>query len=236
MEIKIVENVLKLNDEIAQLNRETLQNAGVKCINIIGSPGSGKTRLLERTLERLKNEMNIAVLTGDLATTRDAKRLSIHCENIAQINTGKSCHLDANQIRQGLSSFNLDELDLLIIENVGNLICPVGFDLGQDAKIGMFSVPEGDDKPAKHPYIVLEAQLLILNKIDLMPYVQFDSQVFYNDLHSICEGVPLIELSAETGAGLDLWLRWLRELVSSSPVLGKKDISASTVEAADNTR
>ena len=131
---------------------------------------------------------------------------------MAQINTGKGCHLDANQVRRGMDGLPLPDLDLLFVENVGNLICPVGFDVGQDAKVGIFSVAEGDDKPAKHPYLVLEAATVLLTKIDLEPHVPFDPMAFERDLRSIREDVPLLRLSALTGEGLDTWLDWLRRL------------------------
>lgn len=213
MQIQVVQNVLKLNDEIAALNRRALADAGVACLNIIGSPGSGKTSLLEVTLERLRPELRIGVITGDIATTRDAERLVRFCDQVTQINTGGSCHLDANQVRQGMANLRLDGLDLLIIENVGNLICPVGFDLGQRAKIGLFSVPEGSDKPAKHPRIVLEADLLLLTKTDLLPYVPFDRQGFLADLRAIRDSAPLLELSVVTGEGFDDWLAWIAAFV-----------------------
>jgi hydrogenase nickel incorporation protein HypB len=209
MEIDVVQNVLKLNDEVAALNRQVLRDSNVRCLNLMGSPGAGKTLLLEKTLAGLDG-LEVGVITGDLTTTRDAERLSKHCRKVTQINTGKGCHLDANQVRQGLSSMPLAELDLLIIENVGNLICPVGFDLGQDAKVGLFSVPEGDDKPAKHPYIVVEAALLILNKMDLLPYVPFDMDVFDADIRRLREDVEVMKLSAANGEGLEPWLDWLR--------------------------
>jgi hydrogenase nickel incorporation protein HypB len=157
--------------------------------------------------------LKIAVLVGDLTTTRDAERMAKHCDLVRQINTGKGCHLNANQIRQGMASLPVETLDLLIVENVGNLICPAGMDVGQDAKIGMFSVTEGDDKPAKHPYIVLESQLLLLNKIDLLPYVPFDSDAFVKDVHSVREDVPIVNVSAHTGEGVEDWFDWLRKLV-----------------------
>lgn len=214
MEIKVVQNVLKLNDEMAALNRRALADAGVACLNIMGSPGCGKTALLEATLPRLRPDLRIGIITGDIATTRDAERLANFCDAVTQINTGGSCHLDANQVRQGLANLNLSALDLVIIENVGNLICPVGFDLGQGAKVGLFSVPEGADKPAKHPRIVLEADLLVLTKTDLLPYVPFDQAVFNADLRSLREDVPLIETSVVTGLGLDAWCDWVREFAT----------------------
>ena len=218
MEIPVVQNVLKLNDEIAQLNRATFSEAGVCCLNLIGSPGCGKTTLLEKTLAALEDSLCIGVLAGDLTTTRDAQRMSRHCRHVSQINTGKGCHLDANQVRQGVHTLPIHELDLLFIENVGNLICPVGFDLGQDAKIGMFSVTDGDDKPAKHPYLVLEAGLVVLNKLDLLPYVPFSMSVFKRDLAAISSDVPLVTTSAMTGEGLDCWFDWLGQFAGSSGI------------------
>ena len=213
MKVPVIENVLKLNDEVAELNRQELREAGVVTVNLLGSPGAGKTTLLEKTLEALREEMTVGVLVGDLTTTRDAERLARYCEHVLQINTGKGCHLNANQVRQGLKSLPLEKLDLLIIENVGNLICPVGLDLGQDVKVGLFSATDGDDKPAKHPYVVLESQLLLLNKIDLLAYVPFDLERFEQDLRALREDVPLLKVSAATGEGLGQWLNWLQDLV-----------------------
>jgi hydrogenase nickel incorporation protein HypB len=213
--IPVVENVLKHNDEFAQINRDMFRKAGVACLNIIGSPGCGKTTLLEKTLEALRAEMRIGMITGDIATTRDAERLAKYCEHVSQINTGGGCHLDANQVRKGCASIPLDELDLLIIENVGNLICPVGFDLGHDAKIGVFSVPEGDDKPAKHPRIVLEGDVLLLNKIDLLEHVPFSMETFLGDIAQVRADATVMQVSAVTGQGIDAWLDWIREQVDA---------------------
>ena len=220
MQVPIVENVLKLNDEVAAINREAISAAGVFCIDLIGAPGCGKTALLEATLKRLGERLKIGILVGDLTTARDAERMARFCDHVVQINTGKGCHLDANQVRQGLAQVDLPSLDLLVIENVGNLICPVGFDLGQDMKVGMFSLAEGDDKPAKHPYLVHEASLLVLNKIDLKPYVAFDLDRFYEDVRRLNPGVSVLEVSATAGA-IDPWIGWLEERVAASQ--GKTD-------------
>ena len=216
MKIPVVRNVLERNDESAALNRARFREAGVRCVDLIGSAGCGKTALLERTLEALAGDLIVGVLAGDLTTTRDAERIAKHCPHVVQINTGRGCHLDADQVRQGADGLPLEELDLLLVENVGNLICPVGFDLGQDVKVGMFSVPEGDDKPEKHPYLVLEAGLLILSKTDLLPHVPFLLDSFREGVAGIREDVELLTLSALTGEGLGAWLAWLRNLVENS--------------------
>ncbi|MCC7146386.1 MAG: hydrogenase nickel incorporation protein HypB [Phycisphaeraceae bacterium] len=208
MKVQVVESVLKLNDEIAALNRESLRKQGIFCLDLIGGPGCGKTALLEATLRALKGKLRLGVLVGDLATTRDAERLARWTDQVVQINTGKGCHLDANQVRQAMARLDLAKLDVLVIENVGNLICPVGFDLGQDVKVGMFSVAEGDDKPAKHPPLVHEASLLLLNKIDLLPYVPFDLQKFRADVRTLNSQAELLEISVQKEQ-LEPWVTWL---------------------------
>lgn len=214
MDIPVVENVLKLNDEVASINRQTLKDAGVYTVDLIGSPGSGKTSLLEATFKALDDKIRIGVLVGDLTTARDATRIAKWCPDVVQINTGKGCHLDANQVRQGLSRLKLNELDILIIENVGNLICPVGFDLGQDSKVGLFSVAEGDDKAAKHPFIVQAAELLLLNKMDLKPYVKFDFELFKEDIARLNPDVNLLEICATNG-WINEWCDWLLSKVQA---------------------
>lgn len=210
-EVVVVENVLRVNDELAKLLRKTLTGEGVFTVNLIGAPGCGKTALLEETLKRLASEMRLAVMVGDLTTARDAQRMGQWCDQVVQINTGKGCHLEANHVLQAMDKIDLSRVDLLFIENVGNLICPVGFDLGQDVKVGMFSVAEGDDKPAKHPYIVAESAALILNKIDLMPYVPFRRDIFMEDVRRLNPKAPMLELSVVKGDGFGAWLEWLRQ-------------------------
>ena len=180
--IPIVERVLEANDQIAAATRVELGKRGIFTLDIIGAPGSGKTALLEATLRSLAGRLRPAVLVGDLTTRRDGDRLARWCEQVVQISTGEGCHLEANQVRDALRQIDLDRVDLLFIENVGNLICPVGFDLGQSAKVGIFSTTEGDDKPAKHPYLVQTADLLLLNKVDLLPYLTFDRRAFEADV------------------------------------------------------
>ncbi len=207
-QVKIIQNVLKHNDEIAAMNRQRLRDSGVYCIDLIGAPGCGKTALLEATLQQLNGRLKVGVIAGDLATDRDAKRIQAHGGGVVQVNTGKGCHLDANQVRHAIDNLDLGAMDLLVIENVGNLICPVGFDLGQDCKVGMFSVCGGDDKPAKHPHLVIAADLLLLNKTDLLPHVRFDRDVFIHDMHTLNPAVELIELSVARG-DLGCWINWL---------------------------
>ena len=207
--VSVVENVTKLNDEVAEMNRDDFRRAGVFVVDVLGAPGCGKTALIERTIQALSPGTRVGVIVGDLATQRDADRIARHTEQVVQVNTGKTCHLEANHVRRALANIDLTRLDLLFIENVGNLICPVGFDLGQDVKVGMFSVGGGDDKAAKHPYLVCESSLLILNGLDLVPYVPFDLSAFRDDVQRLKPGARLIELSAKTGDGMEPWLGWL---------------------------
>jgi hydrogenase nickel incorporation protein HypB len=210
MNVQVVQNVLKLNDEIAAINRAQLRERGVFAIDLIGAPGCGKTALIEATLPRLSDRgVRCGVIVGDLATQRDADRIARHTTQVVQINTGKGCHLEANHVRQALGRLDLTAIDLLIIENVGNLICPVGFDLGQDMKVGLFAVSDGDDKAAKHPYLVHESAVILLGKTDLLPYVSFDLDLFEQDVRRLNASVPLMRFSATTGQGMDQWLNWI---------------------------
>ncbi len=207
--IPIVERVLEANDEVAAANRAELERRGIFAVDVIGAPGCGKTALLEATLQALKGRRRPAVLVGDLTTHRDGDRLARWCDQVVQISTGQGCHLEAGEVRDALAGIDLDRVDILFIENVGNLICPVGFDLGQSAKVGIFATTEGDDKPAKHPYLVTEADLLLLNKIDLLPHLSFDRSAFDADIRLLNPRVPLLDVSATTGQGLEAWLAWL---------------------------
>jgi hydrogenase nickel incorporation protein HypB len=216
MQVSVIENVLKLNDEIAAINRERFEQAGVFVVDLLGAPGCGKTELIESTMIQLSDMLRIGVIAGDLATQRDGERLARHTRQVVQVNTGKTCHLEANHIHEALKSIDLNQLDLLFIENVGNLICPVGFDLGQAAKVGVFSVTGGDDKAAKHPAMVLEPKLLILNKIDLLSQVPFDLQVFRDDVKRLKPHAKLLELSALKFTGMEPWFKWLWQHIPAS--------------------
>lgn len=213
--VPIAERVLEANDEIAAATRTDLARRGVFAIDLIGAPGSGKTALLEATLRSLQRRgrprarSHPAVLVGDLATRRDGDRLAKWCDRVVQISTGEGCHLEAGQVRTALAQVDLEGVDLLFIENVGNLICPVGFDLGQTVKVGMFSLTEGDDKAAKHPYLVSAADLILLNKADLAPYLTFDRAGFEADVRLLNPKVPIIDVSATSGTGMDAWLDWI---------------------------
>jgi hydrogenase nickel incorporation protein HypB len=207
--VSVTERVLEANDDIAAVNRAELSRRGIFSIDLIGAPGSGKTALLEATLRELKGRRNPAVLVGDLATRRDGDRLARWCDRVIQISTGEGCHLEAVQIRDALARLDLNGVDVLFIENVGNLICPVGFDLGQTAKVGLFSLTEGDDKAAKHPYLVNAADLLLLNKIDLAPYLTFNRAGFEADVRLLNPRVPIMEVSAVSGQGMGEWLAWI---------------------------
>ncbi len=213
MKIQVVQNVLRANDAIAAQNHRRFQEIGLPVLNLISAPGSGKTALLERTLAGLR-AMQCAVLVGDLATTRDAERLGQHCPNVVQINTGKGCHLDAAQVEMSLKSLPIESLDWLFIENVGNMVCPTEFDLGEHGKIALISVVEGEDKPVKYPTLFAKAVCVVLTKIDLVAASGFDRDSFYKDLRQVNSDVPVIETSSRTGEGLDRWLAWLEQFRS----------------------
>ncbi|HEX7590731.1 MAG TPA: hydrogenase nickel incorporation protein HypB [Candidatus Limnocylindrales bacterium] len=226
--------VLQANDEIATEVRGELARRGVFAIDLIGAPGSGKTALLEATLRVLAEggasggeEARVgagpkrrrpAVLVGDLTTRRDGDRLARWCDRVVQISTGEGCHLEAGQVRRALDEVDMTGVDLLFIENVGNLICPVGFDLGQNVKVGLFSLTEGDDKAAKHPYLVTAADLLLLNKVDLAPHLTFDRELFEADVRLLNPTVPILGVSATTGEGLDAWIQWIEDAANTPPM------------------
>lgn len=209
MEIKVVENVLKLNDAVAQNNRARLAAAGVTCLNLISSPGSGKTTLLERTAERLAGRLRLGVVEGDLFTSRDAERIEAHGVPVVQINTRGTCHLEAHMVAQSLDQLDLPRLDLIFIENVGNLVCPSEYNLGEDHKVVVLSVSEGHDKPAKYPAVFRRATALVVNKLDLLPYTDFDLSEAQADARRLNPELRIFNLSARTGEGLESWCDWV---------------------------
>ncbi len=212
MEVKVFESVTRINDTIAnQINKLLTENKTCG-FNFISSPGSGKTTIIEKLISNLKSKYRIGVIEGDLATTRDAERVKKYDVPVVQINTGKGCHLDANLIYQTLNEFNLKELDILFIENVGNLICPTSYWLGEHFTIGIMSTPEGDDKPEKYPLILRKAHLLILNKVDLIPYINFNKENFYNSVKKINPQLQIIEMSAiKDHRNFQLLVDWIKE-------------------------
>ena len=214
MEIEVVRKVLDANDLIATENRREFDDAGCFVVNMMGSPGSGKTSVLERTLSALGGEFRTGILEGDIRGSFDADRLRRFGLPIAQINTdplfGGECHLDARMVRNALASLPLGKLDLLIIENVGNLVCPAEFWVGEDRKVMVASVTEGEEKPLKYPLMYRQSAVLLLNKLDLMPHVGFDLAGFRENVAQVNPTLPVIELSARTGEGIDGWVEWLK--------------------------
>lgn len=210
MEIKVMANILDKNDQIAAEVNAYLSQKGIFVFNLLGSPGSGKTSLLERTIESLKSELRMAVIEGDLFTSKDAERIDRHGIPVVQINTGGGCHLDANMVKNVLGRLDLDNLDLIIIENVGNLVCPAEFNIGEDVKVTVLSITEGEDKPLKYPLMFKEASVAILNKIDLLPYTSFNMEAAVEDITSINPQITLIQASCRTNEGLEPWFDWLR--------------------------
>ena len=217
MEIKVLRNVMEASDEIAMQIRNLLREKSVLAFNLIGSPGSGKTSLLEQTIEKLRTQLSLAVIEGDIATTRDAERIARFDVPVIQLHTDGECHLHVNLVFQSLSDLNLEDIDILFIENVGNMVCPVEFDLGEFAKIGVLSVPEGDDKPLKYPLLFRKSDCIVLNKIDLLPYVDFDRGQFYSDIENIDANLKVIEVSCKTGEGIESWLDWIYAAKQSAP-------------------
>ncbi len=208
--VPLERKVLNENERIAGELRSRFAEHDILCLNFISSPGSGKTSILERTLENFGSQERVAVLTGDIQTENDAKRLARFGFPVKQITTGGTCHLDARMIERALSDWKLEEIDLLLIENVGNLVCPSSYDLGESAKIVMLSVTEGDDKPLKYPAIFFKSELLILNKIDLLPYVPFDMAAAERNARKIHDGMEVVRTSCQTHNGLQGWFAWLR--------------------------
>lgn len=209
--IDLEKDILDKNNLLAQRNRGYFEAKGILALNLVSSPGSGKTSLLERTIEDLKSELPFGVIEGDQQTTNDADRIAQTGAPVIQINTGKGCHLDAEMIHQAVKKLKPSEESVLMIENVGNLVCPAMFDLGEAGRVVIISVTEGDDKPIKYPDMFHGSNLCIINKIDLLPYVKFDIEKAKNYASQVNPHIKFIELSATTGQGLDNWYDWLRK-------------------------
>ncbi|MEW5800520.1 MAG: hydrogenase nickel incorporation protein HypB [bacterium] len=209
MEIKVLSNILKANEAIADENRRLFSQKRILTLNLISSPGSGKTSLLERTIEQVKGDYRLGIIEGDVQTSKDAERIHALGIPVVQINTDGGCHLDANMIKMSLDGLPLEELDCLIIENVGNLVCPAGYQLGEDMKVAVLSVTEGDDKPSKYPSVFHESRVLIINKIDLLPFTNFDLAAAKDSALHINPHLKVFEISCTSGQGLDIWTDWL---------------------------
>lgn len=209
MEIKVLKNILNANDQRAQENRDLFERNRIVALNVTASPGAGKTSLIMATIKALRDEFRIAVIEGDVSSAIDAKTVSNAGIPVVQINTNGACHLDATMISNALGSLPVEELDLLIVENVGNLICPASFALGEHRNILVASVPEGHDKPHKYPLMFSKSDAVVLNKIDLAPYVDFDSDQFIEAVRGLRADARMFELSCKTGEGLSEWTSWI---------------------------
>jgi len=210
--IPIVENIFSANEQLASENRARLDEAHVFSINIMASPGAGKTSLIENTIKKVSGKLRLAVIDGDIATSLDADRASAAGAIAVQINTGGECHLDAVMVSAALQQLNLYEIDLLIVENVGNLVCPASFQLGTHLSVLIASIPEGDDKPYKYPGMYRGVDALVINKIDLLPYVPFNMDYFKRGVEILNPGVITFPLSCRTGEGMETWLDWVLKL------------------------
>ena len=215
-EIKIVRKILDVNDTIAQQNRKLFREKGVFVINVMSSPGSGKTAILVKTLSHITPKIRCAVIVGDICTSNDADRLSGFGAPVVQVNTdafGGDCHLAAHVIQTAAGNFNLDEIDLLIVENLGNLVCPAEFDLGENLRVIVLSVTEGEDKPLKYPLMFRVCDAALLNKIDLLPYLDYDREAAVQNILKVNPEMQIFEISAKTEDGFDSWIEWLRQKV-----------------------
>ena len=217
-EIQVMKNILGENDRIAAENQAMFAAKGVYVVNLMGSPGAGKTSVLEKTMEKLKDELKMAVIEGDLFTSKDADRIERRGVPVIQINTAGGCHLDAPMVQKVAKQMDLDNLDLLIVENVGNLVCPAEFAVGEDDKAVVLSITEGDDKPLKYPLIFKESAIALLNKVDILPYCNFDMESAKEDITTLHPGMKVLEVSCTTEQGIDAWCAWLKEKVA-----GKKN-------------
>lgn len=213
-QIELQKDILANNNTVGDENRAIFARKGIFVLNLMSSPGAGKTTLLERTIELLKDRFTIGVIEGDIATSYDAERIAAHGVEVTQINTAGACHLDSSMIRKVLADFDLDRLDMLIIENVGNLVCPAEFYLGEDAKAVILSVTEGEDKPFKYPLIFRLAQALIINKLDLLPYIDCSVTSIIRDATSLNPALAVFETSCTTRMGLSTWKAWLEGEIS----------------------
>jgi len=222
MKISLVRNVLEANERIARENKRLFDESGVLVINLMSAPGAGKTSLLERTIQALKDKIRMGVVEGDIQTSKDAERIASFNIPVVQINTDGACHLDGNMVKETLEHFVLQDLDLLVVENVGNLVCPAEFNIGEDYKVMLLSVTEGEDKPEKYPLMFMESKMLLINKIDLLPYLDVSLEGIKQAAKKVNPELSIIEVSCKTGEGLEAWYDWLLNRVSEKSKLYKK--------------
>lgn len=216
MKVKLVSNILDANAAMAEQNRHLFKEQGIFALNLMSAPGAGKTTLLEKTIEELKGKLRIGVIEGDICTTQDAERIAAHGIPVVQINTDGACHLDANMIARSAQNLPLAEIDLLVIENVGNLVCPAEFDLGENLKAMLISVTEGNDKPTKYPLMFRESRAVLVNKLDLQPYTDFSLETLQKDMAQLNPEAEVFFISAKTGEGITAWSQWLIDQVKNS--------------------
>jgi len=209
MKVKVLQNILDANDQIAARNQQLLDRNNVLALNIMSSPGAGKTSLIMETIKRLKGRVNLAVIEGDIASTIDADRISQEEVPVVQINTGGQCHIDANMVNNALESLPLRDIDLLLLENVGNLVCPAEFRTGAHKRVMLLSVPEGDDKPYKYPLMFSLSEVIIVNKLDMLPLADFDVSAFRRVVSGLNPRARIFPLSCKTGEGFEDWVSWL---------------------------
>ena len=209
MEIKVVKDILGANEQIAQRNQQLLDSNNVFAVNLMSSPGAGKTSLILQTINRLKGKTRLGVVEGDISSSLDAEQIAKEGVPVVQINTGGECHLDASMTSSALGNLQLKDIDLLLIENVGNLVCPAEFALGEHRKVLISSIPEGDDKPFKYPLMFHKADAVLINKIDLLPYLKFDTDAFSQAIKGINQKVEIFPISCTTGQGIEQWVSWL---------------------------
>ena len=222
MKVSLNQKILNRNEECAQKNKAFFKENNILCLNVISSPGSGKTTTIARTIRDLNDKLNIGVIEGDIKTDTDARKIRAAGAEAVQIETQGACHLSAEQVSNALKALGAEKMDMVIIENVGNLVCPSAFDLGESARVILLSVPEGDDKPIKYPGTFAEADVVLINKIDLMDYIDFNLERVLADIHVVNPDAPVLQVSATTGEGMDQWLDWLRHEVKAKRPAGKK--------------
>jgi hydrogenase nickel incorporation protein HypB len=232
--VEIEQNILGKNDEYAQQNRRHFTEKGILALNLVSSPGSGKTTLLTRTINDLKEALSLAVIEGDQQTTNDAERIRETGVSAVQINTGKGCHLDAHMVGHAMENLTPETGSVLFVENVGNLVCPAAFDLGEAHKVAILSVTEGEDKPLKYPDMFFAADIMLLNKIDLLPYLEFDVEKCIEYARRVNPDIQVLQVSATSGEGLEDWYEWIKttrqmRLIGRSDILNKNDTAQKLV-------